>query len=37
MLQGLLLPIAIGAGIGGISALSRGESSRNFLKSMGLV
>ena len=36
MLQGLLLPIAIGAGIGGISALARGESSRNVLKSMGL-
>ena len=36
MLQGLLLPIAIGAGIGGISAIARGESSRNVLKSMGL-
>tara|TARA_R100001510_G_C7647046_1_gene204384 strand:- start:806 stop:1702 length:897 start_codon:yes stop_codon:yes gene_type:complete len=36
MLQGLLLPIAIGAGIGGISALARGESTRNVFKSIGL-
>jgi hypothetical protein len=35
-LQGLMLPIAIGAGIGGISALARGESARNVFKSIGL-
>ena len=32
--MGLPLAIAIGAGFGGISALARGESNRNVLKSM---
>ena len=35
-LQGLMLPILIGGGIGAVSALARGESTRNVLKSMGL-
>ncbi len=36
MLQGLMLPILIGGGIGAVSALARGESTRNVFKSMGL-
>ncbi|MAL10000.1 MAG: hypothetical protein CMF74_10090 [Maricaulis sp.] len=35
-LQGLMLPILIGGGIGAVSALARGESTRNVFKSMGL-
>ena len=36
MLQGLMLPILIGGGIGAISAAARGESGRNIFKSFGL-
>lgn len=36
MLQGLMLPILIGGGIGAISAMARGESGRNIFKSFGL-
>ena len=36
MLQGLMLPILIGGGIGAISAAARGESGRNIFKSFGI-